>query len=78
MYNSENKFFVRKGIVNIVILAVCVLLAAACGSEKAIKKGDQYAAVLEYYEAAKEHKNGFLLSLLYNNWKNGFLFYMDK
>ena len=59
MYNSDNKFFVRKGIVNIVILAVCALLAAACGSEKAIKKGDQYAAVMEYYEAAREYKNGY-------------------
>ena len=49
----------RKGIINIVILAVCVLLTAACGSEKAIKKGDQYAAVLEYYEAAKEYKKGY-------------------
>ena len=49
----------RKGIVNIVILAVCVLLAAACGSEKAIKKGDQYAAVMEYHEAAKEYKKGY-------------------
>ena len=49
----------RKGIINIVILAVCVLLVAACGSEKAIKKGDQYAAVLEYYEAAKEYKKGY-------------------
>ena len=41
------------------ILAVCVLLTAACGSEKAIKKGDQYAAVMEYYEAAKEYKKGY-------------------
>ena len=49
----------RKGIVNIVILAVCVLLAAACGSDKAIKKGDQYAAVMEYHEAAKEYKKGY-------------------
>ena len=59
MYNSDNKFFVRKGIVNIVILAVCVLLTAACSSEKAIKKGDQYAAIMEYYEAAKEYKKAY-------------------
>ena len=35
------------------------LLTVACSSEKAIRKGDQYAAVLEYHEAAKEYKKAY-------------------
>ena len=40
-------------------LMLLALLAVACSSEKAIKKGDQYAAVLEYHEAAKEYKKAY-------------------
>ena len=49
----------QKAISYITTLAVCVLLTAACSSEKAIKKGDQYAAIMEYYEAAKEYKKAY-------------------
>lgn len=31
----------------------------ACGSEKGIRKGDQYAAIMEYTEAAKEYKKAY-------------------
>ena len=31
----------------------------SCGSEKAIKKGDQYAAINEYHEAAREYKKAY-------------------
>ena len=58
-YITAKNDFVQKRLRYIILLAVCVLLTAACGSEKAIRKGDQYAAVMEYYEAAKEYKKGY-------------------
>lgn len=58
-YITAKNDFVQKILCYIITLAVCVLLTAACGSEKAIRKGDQYAAVMEYYEAAKEYKKGY-------------------
>ena len=45
---------------NYLILALfAVVLTMACSSEKGIKKGDQYAAIMEYNEAAKEYKNAY-------------------
>lgn len=45
---------------NYLILALfAVVLMMACSSEKGIKKGDQYAAIMEYNEAAKEYKNAY-------------------
>ena len=35
------------------------MLLMACGSEKGIKVGDQYAAIMEYNEAAKEYKKAY-------------------
>ena len=40
-------------------LLLIILSAVACSSEKAIKKGDRYAAIMEYYEAAKEYKKAY-------------------
>lgn len=34
-------------------------LLVSCGVDKAIKKGDRYAAIMEYYEAAKEYKSAY-------------------
>ena len=36
-----------------------LILTTACNSEKAIKRGDQYAAIMEYHEAAKEYKKAY-------------------
>ena len=49
----------QKTICNILIFVLCVLFTTACSSDKAIKKGDRYVAVMEYYEAAKEYKKGY-------------------
>lgn len=38
---------------------LAVVLTMACSSEKGIKKGDQYVAIMEYNEAAKEYKNAY-------------------
>lgn len=40
-------------------ITLCVLITASCGSEKAIRRGDQYAAIMEYHEAAKEYKKAY-------------------
>ena len=42
---------------SILILALFAIIS--CGSEKAIRKGDQYAAVNEYFEAAKQYKKAY-------------------
>lgn len=36
-----------------------MLLLVSCSSEKAIKKGDRLAAIMEYHEAAKEYKKAY-------------------
>ncbi len=41
----------------IAILGIAAIIS--CGSERAIKKGDQYAALNEYYEAAKQYKKAY-------------------
>ena len=40
-------------------ILLAMLAIISCGSEKAIKKGDQFAAVNEYYEAAKQYKKAY-------------------
>ncbi len=47
---------------NIIIYSIAFLAVAAtmsCGSERSIRKGDQYAAVNEYYEAAREYRKAY-------------------
>ena len=44
---------------NIPAIILFAMLMASCGVDKAIKKGDRYAAIMEYYEAAKEYKSAY-------------------
>lgn len=44
---------------HLIVTVLTLILAVSCGSEKAIRKGDRYAAVMEYYEAAREYKKGY-------------------
>ncbi len=46
-------------IISYSILLLAIFATISCGSEKAIRKGDQYAAVNEYYEAAKQYKKAY-------------------
>ncbi len=48
----------KKHIYNIAVL-LAVILTISCSSEQAIKKGDQYFAVMEYHEAAREYKKAY-------------------
>lgn len=43
----------------LILTLLAVMLLMACGSEKGIKVGDQYAAIMEYNEAAKEYKKAY-------------------
>ncbi len=45
--------------INYISVLTALLLAIACSSEKSIRKGDQYAAIMEYHEAAKEYKKAY-------------------
>ena len=48
-----------KRVIDITTCLLIAILTVSCGSEKAIRKGDQYAAVMEYYEAAREYKKAY-------------------
>ena len=43
----------------IILSLLAIVLTMACSSEKGIKKGDQYAAIMEYNEAANEYKKAY-------------------
>lgn len=43
----------------IFITLLLSIVAVACSSEKAIRKGDKFAAIMEYHEAAKEYKKAY-------------------
>ena len=48
----------RTKLYNISVILLVVLLTA-CSSDRVIKQGDQYAAIMEYYEAARSYKKGY-------------------
>ena len=48
----------RTTLYNISVILLVVLLTA-CSSDRVIKQGDQYAAIMEYYEAARSYKKGY-------------------
>ena len=41
------------------ITLLALMAIVACGSERSIRKGDQYAAVNEYYEAARLYRKAY-------------------
>ncbi|WP_028903291.1 OmpA family protein [Prevotella sp. P6B4] len=43
----------------ILYISVCVLLLMGCGAEQAVKKGDKYWTVGEYYDAAEQYKKAY-------------------
>ena len=43
----------------IISIAVCALLLVSCGAEVAMKKGDKFYAVGEYYDAAIQYKKAY-------------------
>ena len=49
----------QKNLNYILAIMLLVLSMVSCSSEKAIRKGDRYVAVLEYHEAAKEYKKAY-------------------
>ena len=46
-----------------ILYTICSLMLIttilSCSSEKAIRKGDQYVAINEYFEAAKQYKRAY-------------------
>lgn len=49
----------HRNIYYIFITLLLSIAAVACSSEKAIRKGDKFAAIMEYHEAAKEYKKAY-------------------
>ena len=49
----------KRGLYYIAAILSALILTTACNSEKAIRKGDRYAAVMEYHEAAREYRNAY-------------------
>ncbi len=48
-----------KKILTYCIVTFTIAATLSCGSERSIKKGDQYAALNEYYEAAKHYRKAY-------------------
>ena len=46
-------------ITNIIVTAVCTLLLVSCGADQAMKKGDKFFAVGEYYDAAEQYRKAY-------------------
>ena len=46
-------------ITNIIVTAVCALLLVSCGADQAMKKGDKFFAVGEYYDAAEQYRKAY-------------------
>ncbi len=44
---------------NVACILILLLLLAACGADKHLKKGDQYYAIGEYYEASLEYAKAY-------------------
>ncbi len=49
----------KRGLYYIAAILSALILTTACNSEKAIRKGDRYAAVMEYHEAAREYRKAY-------------------
>ena len=49
----------KRSVSHIFIILSTILIATACNSEKAIRKGDKLAAICEYHEAAKQYKRAY-------------------
>lgn len=49
----------HRNIYYIFITLLLSIAAVACSSEKTIRKGDKFAAIMEYHEAAKEYKKAY-------------------
>ena len=45
---------------NIIVTAVCALLLVSCGADQAMKKGDKFFAVGEYYDAAEQYRKAYI------------------
>ena len=48
-----------RSVLNIILTAVAVVLLTACGAETAMKKGDKFFALGEYYDAASQYKKAY-------------------
>lgn len=46
-------------IIHSIFILLAVMLMTACSSEKGIKQGDRFAAIMEYTDAAKEYKKAY-------------------
>ena len=48
-----------RSIFTILYISICAVLLSSCGAETAMKKGDKYFAMGEYYDAANQYKKAY-------------------
>ena len=46
-------------LIYILYLTICVTTMMSCGADQAVKKGDRFWAVGEYYDAAEQYKKAY-------------------
>ena len=52
----------RKNLYLIICMAVMAVLLTGCGAEQAVKKGDKFYALGEYYDAATQYKKAYSMT----------------
>ena len=55
----SNKLRMRQGLALLATLACLTILLSACGAETNVKKGDQFYAIGEYFDASAEYKKAY-------------------
>ena len=48
-----------RNVVHIIIITVCAILLTGCGAEQAMKKGDRFYALGEYFDASNQYKKAY-------------------
>jgi len=54
--------YMRRSIVQLIIGSLTALLLAGCGADTAMKKGDKFYALGEYYDASAQYKKAYTLT----------------
>ena len=57
------------------VVFVVAMMAASCNSDKNLKKGDQYWAIGEYYEASLEYAKAYAKTPSNDKEKKGMIAY---
>ena len=67
----SNKLRMRQGLALLATLACLTILLSGCGAETNVKKGDQFYAIGEYFDASAEYKKAYSRTAIKDKAKRG-------